>query len=99
MKKQLLLRPLAAYSSWLNSVLVLLLGIAVLCASPRITHAQVTLVKDIGTGNSNDPEAFGPMIQHNNKLYFQYYQELWRSDGTTAGTVRIEGFDYMANIV
>src|SRR5687767_332500 len=99
MKKQLLLHVLPAHRSWLSPVNVMLLAIAVLLSSIRITQAQVSLVKDVVSGNSNDPEAFGPMIHHQNDVYFQYYQELWKSDGTTAGTVRIAGFDYMTNIV
>jgi ELWxxDGT repeat protein len=100
MKKNLLLKVMTGHESRLIYSKVLLLFIAVMFGSIFRTQAQVSIVKDIASGNENDPEAFGPMIEHGDgNLYFQYYQELWKSDGTTAGTVPVKNFDYMTNIV
>lgn len=99
MKKEHLLKALHGRGSWSIPMNVMLLVIAVVFSPPRNAQAQVSLVKDIGIGNSNDPEAFNFLQLHDGDLYFQYYQELWKSDGTTAGTVQIKTFDYMTNLV
>src|SRR5688572_6576955 len=100
MKKSLLLNVLPARSSWLVSINVMLLVMAVILGPIRNAQAQVSLVKDINVGNSNDPEAFKSLLLHQDgDLYFQYHDELWKSDGTTAGTARVSGLDYMSSVV
>lgn len=62
--------------------------------TPFLHQAQVSLVKDISPSGNSNPKFFTEM---NNVLYFQAANnasgddfELWRTDGTTAGTYLVK---------
>ncbi|EDP94950.1 T9SS type A sorting domain-containing protein [Kordia algicida OT-1] len=70
------------------------------------TDAGTVLVKDIRSGssngldfNSNDINQL--FVEYNNELYFRAYTnssiELWKTDGTEAGTVSVKNFEDAQN--
>jgi len=59
-------------------------------------YSQVNLIKDIRSGATGS--ALSGFVNYNNKLYFKANDgtngsELWRSDGTTAGTVMFADYN------
>lgn len=97
MKKDLLIHLLPETPTRKFLAHVLLLSCFLIGAAPESSNAQVSIVKDIAPGNYNDPEAFKSMKVHHSdgNLYFIFNNELWKSDGSTAGTVKLAGFDYV----
>jgi ELWxxDGT repeat protein len=64
-------------------------------------EAQVTMVKDMAPGTySEDIYAyeFTEMTLHNGNLYFLYNYNLYKSDGTSAGTVLVKTFDFIGDL-
>lgn len=101
MKKSLLVTHTACAPQCNFPVTRSLLLTLLMAVSLQLSFAQVSLVKDIATGNSNDPDAFRQMKVHHSdgNLYFQYYEQIWKSDGTTEGTVSIATFDAIQYMV
>jgi ELWxxDGT repeat protein len=67
----------------------------------REAHAQMRLVADLNPFASSpvDVSEFRFHQTHNNWSYFVIgTQELWKSDGTSEGTVLVKAFDYIANM-
>ena len=57
-------------------------------ASWRVESLQVRLVKDVALGWANGTSLVGGV--YNGKFYFSGAGELWRSDGTEAGTYLVK---------
>ncbi|SEG01169.1 Por secretion system C-terminal sorting domain-containing protein [Halpernia humi] len=71
------------------------ISILISTVSSLFIFSQVTLVKDINPGTSNSNP--GLTIEYNGSLYFKASDgtngtELWKSDGTTSGTVMVSDY-------
>ena len=99
------IHSLQVVQGW-RSFSVFFLLICLLFQDMGALHAQSTLVgpylvKDINTV-TGDSEIF-EVTPAQNALYFvmldrpNYAEELWKSDGTDAGTVRVKRFTYLNN--
>jgi ELWxxDGT repeat protein len=71
----------------------------VFCSSllaPSLLHAQLHLVKDIDQDAFIDSSEFGSLTDVNGVLFFvSVTKELWKTDGTEAGSVKIKEFEHI----
>jgi ELWxxDGT repeat protein len=98
MKKGLRSQFIVSHEGWFSRMKLLLLSMVLLVVAYNAAQSQVSLVKDINTTTGTYPEEFSYMTHHKGNLYLLYNNQLWKSDGTLAGTVSIKSFDYITEL-
>ena len=61
--------------------------------------SQATLVKDVATQGEVWSSEYTHLINGNGTFYFTTYRELWKSDGTVGGTVKVEDFKLLRSMI
>lgn len=76
-----------------------LLMMALLLPSAR-AYAQAELIRDVNTSENQVYHEYANLLPANDKLFFtSQRQELWNTDGTTAGTIRFKTLTSISDLV
>ena len=70
-----------------------LVSFLMICFLPLSSFSQAKLLKDIGWPEDVWENEYTHLINGNGIFYFVEVNQLWKSDGTVQGTVKIKGFE------
>src|SRR5688500_1506629 len=97
MRKKLPFYPAGA--SYAPAAIAPLLVLILLICSSQKAFSQAQLLEDIGPVEDQFEFEYNYLINGNGTFYFVEVNQLWKSDGTVAGTIEVKGFERLVSPV